>query len=238
MINAKLAKTSITQIQNAAQNLIKQFAELSAALATESEPAAEAALEQFYSVANLFYEMTGQIWEEHYQCELEPIEHYHAIGEPSFDEIEQRMTELDKHLKKLSGASHDWPARFKRLWLKGLCQRSFYLVAALDFLVSQSIHVVESEVAELNEAEGFMPDFSHRLSPVGFESGTLGLLDTVNMAANKLLASVNMLSDHFALDDDENRPSDETVFFALQSIKHEAQDIKAIVEGFHRNEKL
>jgi hypothetical protein len=44
-----------------------------------------------------------------------------------------------------------------------------------------------------------------------------------------------MLADHFALDDDDFRPSDETVFFALQSIKHEAQDIKAVMEGFHRS---
>jgi hypothetical protein len=58
------------------------------------------------------------------------------------------------------------------------------------------------------------------------------------MAADKLLATVGMLADHFALDDDDFRPSDETVFFALQSIKHEAQDIKAVMAGFHSNEKL
>lgn len=108
--------------------------------------------------------------------------------------------------------------------------------------MSKSTQTPAAQRRLLNVMAGELPisakagfaDFSHRLSPVGLETGTLGLLDTVNMASDKLLATVNMLSDHFALDDDENRPSDETVFFALQSIKHEAQDIKAVVEGFHR----
>ncbi|WP_157205431.1 hypothetical protein [Methylomonas koyamae] len=42
-----------------------------------------------------------------------------------------------------------------------------------------------------------------------------------------------MLGNHFAKDDDEDRPSDETIFYALQSVKDELEDIKAVVEAFH-----
>ncbi|WAR43727.1 hypothetical protein [Methylomonas rapida] len=78
-------------------------------------------------------------------------------------------------------------------------------------------------------------DFSHRLSPVGFEHGTLALLDTVNMSINKAVAVVTMLSNSFAIDDDEARPSDDAVFYALQAVQHELLDVGAVVEAFHRN---
>ena len=79
-----------------------------------------------------------------------------------------------------------------------------------------------------------MPDFGHRLSPVGLEHGTLGLLDTVNMSINKAVAVVTMLSNSFATDGDEGRPSDDSVYYALQAVQHELLDVGAVVEAFHR----
>lgn len=234
MINAKLAKTSIPQIQNAAQNLSKQFAELSTALATESEPTAAAALDQFYSVANLFDEMLGQIWVEQEQCELEPIDYCPEMDEPTFEEIEQRMTALVKHLKKLGGASHDCFARFNRAWLFGLCQRSAYLVGALDWLVSESIQAVECEEAEVNESAEVTPNFEHRLSTLGDIGNTLALSDTVSMMVNKASSILAMLENPFANDDAEDRPSDEVVYYALRAVHDELSDIAAVVSAFHR----
>lgn len=84
-------------------------------------------------------------------------------------------------------------------------------------------------------ANAGMADFSHRLSPVGLEHGTLALADTVSMSINKAVAVVTMLSNTFAIDDDEGRPSDDAVYYALQSVQHELLDVGAVVEAFHRN---
>lgn len=84
-------------------------------------------------------------------------------------------------------------------------------------------------------AKAGLADFSHRLSPVSLEHGTLALVDTVSMSINKAVAVVTMLSNSFAIDDDAGRPSDDAVFYALQAVQHELLDVGAVVEAFHRN---
>ncbi|MGY6278311.1 hypothetical protein [Methylomonas sp. MgM2] len=149
------------------------------------------------------------------------------IDGPTFEEVEHRFNAVDAQLAKIA----DSDAACTQLWLFELLRRAECLLGSIDWLADQ---FEQGELAEYVTAKaGAFADFSHRISPIGLEDGTLGLLDTVNMAADKLLATITMLSDHFAIDDDENRPSDETVFFALQSIKHEAMDIKAVMAAFH-----
>lgn len=185
-------------------------------------------MDAFFSSANRFDEIVRDVCETTLAQEL-ALDYRPACTEPSFEEIQRCYDDLAKHLNKVE-KSLAGIHRISRTWLFGLAQCSTNLLGAVDWLVTES---AKDDPDCGTPAPATMPDFSHRLSLVGFEHGTLGLLDTVNMAADKLLATVNMLSDHFALDDDESRPSDETVFFALQSVKHEALDIKAIVEAFH-----
>lgn len=194
-------------------------------------------MDAFFSSANRFDEIVRDVCETTLDEEL-VLDYRPACAAPSFEEIQRCYDDLAKHLNKVGKplAVIQGIHRISRTWLFGLAQRSTNLLGAVDWLVTESVNQDLEDSS--NTVPLITPDFSHRLSPVGFEQGTLGLLDTVNMAADKLLATVNMLSDHFALDDDENRPSDETVFFALHSVKHEALDIKAVMAWFHSNEKL
>jgi len=207
------------------------------AQAAQGKPAFDAELHKLLAMAELLEETTCAVFRLRFGKEPAVWDYCPKIAEPSFAEISHRLDALIQHVENL-GSSDNF---FTHGWLAMLVRLTAYFIGAVEWLAGESepetLEGLETEVLPISAKAGFA-DFSHRLSPVGLENGTLGLLDTVNMASNKLLATVDMLSDHFSLDDDENRPSDETVFFALQSIKHEAQDIKAVVEGFHRNEKL
>lgn len=211
----------LTAVWSAAAQLKKQFPILQAA---PENGHFVAELDTFFSLANCVDESINRLLEERYSSALS-FDYCSIVEEPSLDEVARRYRPLIEHVENLSRFT---PAGLKA-WLRDACRLSADLVGAVDWLVS-------AVAGDLNAAPcngAAIPDFGHRLSPVGLENGTLGLLDTVNMAADKLLATVNMLSDHFAIDDDENRPSDETVFFALQSIKCEALDIKAVMGAFH-----
>lgn len=186
-------------------------------------------MDSFFSAANRFDEIVRDVCETMLAREL-VLDYRPTCAVPSFEEIQRCYDDLAKHLDKL-GKPSAGIRQISRAWLFGLAQRSANLVGAVDWLVTES---AKDDPDGETTAPATMPDFSHRLSPLGGGDNTLALVDTVNMAIGKLLAIATMLSDHFAIDDDENRPSDEKVFFALQSIKHEAQDIKAVVDGFHR----
>lgn len=206
---------------SATDQLAKQFPILQA---SSENGGFVAELDTFFSLANCVDESLNRLWEARNSSALS-FDYCPVDEEPSLDEVERRYRPLIQHVEKLSRFT---PGGLKA-WLRDACRLSADLVGAVDWLVA-------AVAGDLNAAPSngaVIPDFGHRLSPVGLENGTLGLLDTVNMAADKLLATVTMLSDHFAIDDDENRPSDETVFFALQSIKHEALDIKAVMGAFH-----
>jgi len=187
-------------------------------------------VDAFFSSANRFDEIVHDVCETMLARELS-LDYRPACAAPSFEEIQRCYDDLAKHLNKARKPRASI-RQISRTWLFGLAQRSANLLGAVDWLVTESAK--DDPDGGTYPAPANMPDFSHRLSPLGAAENTLALVDTVNMAADKLLAIATLLADHFALDDDENRPSDETVFFALQSIKHEAEDIKAIVTGFHR----
>jgi hypothetical protein len=207
------------------------------AQAAQGKPAFEDELGKLLVMAELFEETACAVFRLRLGREPSVWDYCPKIAEPSFAEISHRLDDLILHIENLGNTDNF----FTHGWLAMLVRLSAYFVGAVEWLAGESdpeaLEGLEVEVLPISAKAGFA-DFSHRLSPVGLESGTLGLLDTVNMAADKLLATVGMLADHFALDDDDFRPSDETVFFALQSIKHEAQDIKAVMAGFHSNEKL
>lgn len=95
---------------------------------------------------------------------------------------------------------------------------------------------IELTVDEKNDAiaEQAMPDFSHRISPLGDQGSALELVDTVNMMINKSDAVLSMLSNAFAEDDEIVRPSDDVVFYSLKSVSDELADIKAVVSAFHK----
>jgi hypothetical protein len=207
------------------------------AQAEQGKPAFDAELHKLLAMAELLEETACAVFRLRLGREPSVWDYCPKIAEPSFAEISHRLDDLIQHVENL-GSTDNF---FTHGWLAMLVRLSAYFVGAVEWLagelVPEALEGLEAEVLPIIAKAGFA-DLSHRLSPIGLETGTLGLLDTVNMAADKLLATVGMLADHFALDDDENRPSDETVFFALQSIKHEAQDIKAVMAGFHSNEKL
>ena len=83
-------------------------------------------------------------------------------------------------------------------------------------------------------AEQAMPDFSHRISPLGDQGSTLELVDTVNMMVSKSDAVLSMLSNAFAGDDKGVRPNDDVIFYSLKSVSDELADIKAVVSAFHK----
>lgn len=98
---------------------------------------------------------------------------------------------------------------------------------------------IELTVDEKNDeiVEQAMPDFSHRISPLGDQGSALELVDTVNMMANKAESVLSMLSNGFAGDDDAARPTDDAVFYALWSVKDEIADIKAVMNAFQQTTK-
>ncbi|MEI8572220.1 hypothetical protein U737_09655 [Methylomonas sp. LW13] len=77
----------------------------------------------------------------------------------------------------------------------------------------------------------------HRLSPLGGVDSAMALADTVNMMTNKALSVVSMLGNAVAGDDDQIRPSDDDMYYALRSVGDELTDIKAVVSAFHQATK-
>lgn len=184
-------------------------------------------VDAFLSSANRFDEIVLDACEK-MLARVVVLDYRPTCAAPSFEEIQRCYDDLTQHLDKL-GTPPACYGRLNRRWLIGLCQCSANLLGAVDWLVT------ESAKDDLKDGIKIVPDFSHRLSPVGLEHGTLALADTVSMSINKAVAVVTMLSNSFAIDDDEGRPSDDAVFYALQAVQHELLDVGAVVEAFHRN---
>ena len=187
-------------------------------------------VDAFFSSANRFDEIVRDACETMLNREL-VLDYRPVCAAPSFQEIQRCYDDMTQHLDKL-GTPPACYGRLNRPWLIGLCQRSANLLGAVDWLVTESAK--DDPDDGTCPAPANMPDFSHRLSPIGLEHGTLGLLDTVNMSINKAVAVVTMLSNSFATDGDEGRPSDDSVYYALQAVQHELLDVGAVVEAFHR----
>lgn len=78
-----------------------------------------------------------------------------------------------------------------------------------------------------------MPSVSeYRLSPLGGIDNALALADTVTMSTNKAESIVSMLSHSFSEDGESMRPNDDTVYYALMTVKHELADIRSVVKAF------
>lgn len=215
--------TLLGAIFSATAQLQKQFQILTAA---PENGRFVAELDTFFSLANAFDESLGWLWQERFKSEL-TFDYCPAVAEPSLDEVEQRYRALIDHLETLSGFTHFGI----KAWLRNACRLSADLVGAVDWLVS----AVADDLNADSSNHDTMPDLGHRLSQIGDIGSSLALSDTVSMMVNKADAVLTMLGNHFAKDDDEDRPSDDAVYYALQSIKDELSDIGAVVEAFHRN---
>lgn len=218
MSNSKL----LGAIFSAAAQLQKQFPILNAA---PENGRFVAELDTFFSLANAFDESLGWLWQERFKSEL-TFDYCPAVAEPSLNEVEQRYRALIEHIETLSGFTHFG----LKAWLRNACRLSADLVGAVDWLVS----AVAGDLDAASSDHDAVPDFGHRLSPVVDIGSSLSLTDTVSMMVNKADAVLTILGNHFAKDD-EDRPSDDAIFYALQSIKDELSDIGAVVEAFHRN---
>lgn len=185
-------------------------------------------VDAFFSSANRFDEIVRYACEEMLAREL-VLDYRPTCAAPSFEEIQRCYDDLAKHLNK-AGKPPACIHQISRTWLFGLAQRSANLLGAIDWLVTVSAK--DDPDGGTYPAPANMPDFSHRLSPLGAADNTLALVDTVNMSVEKAGAVLTMLGNHFAKDDDEDRPSDETVFYALQTVKDELEDIRAVVDAF------
>lgn len=214
----------INKIYRAKLNLDSHFKALSKAAQAGSVCAFAEAIDNFYSVASHFEELVTQLFEDRFSCEFVPDDFRPPCAEPSFEHIETCMKALRCHF----GVNVLGHTNLTREWLGDLCQRSANLVAAVDWLVMKS---AEDESADTD----IEPDFSHRLSPLGDMGNPLALTDTISMMGHKADALLTLLGNHFAKDDDEDRPSDEAIYYALQSIRDEVADMVAVVSAFHRN---
>lgn len=217
--NSKLSR----EVLSTAIHIEKQFQILKAA---PENGHFRAKLDTFFSMVSSFDESLGWIWQERFRSELR-FDYCPAVAEASLEEVEHRYRRLADHIENLGATTRI----SLKAWLRNACRLSAELVGAVDWLVSE----VASDIETASNDRGAMPNLSHRISPIGHESGTLGLVDTVSMSINKAVAVVTMLSNSFAIDDDENRPSDNSIYYALQSIQHELLDVGAVVEAFHRN---
>lgn len=191
-------------------------------------------VDAFFSSANRFDEIVRDACETMLAREL-VLDYRPACAAPSFQKIQRCYDDLTQHLDKL-GTPPACYGRLNRPWLFGLAQRSANLLAAVDWLVSESAK--DDPDGGTYPAPANMPDFSHRLSPLGGSENTLALVDSVNMMASKAEAVLVMLGNAFAVDEDTDRPSDDAVFYALRSIGDEIADIKATVSAFHRQSKI
>jgi len=189
-------------------------------------------LEGIDSAAKLLFDTANEVCRTVFGVPHIPQDYCPKIDKPTFGEVAHRFNTVYAQLSKIA----DSDEACTRAWLFELLRRLAFLLGSVDWLVGES----DPELDQLEEsppliAKAGHADFSHRLSPVGFERGTLGLVDTVSMTTNKAVAVLTMLSNTFAIDADENRPGDDSIYYALQAVLHELLDVGAVVEAFHRN---
>jgi len=103
------------------------------------------------------------------------------------------------------------------------------------FMATERMQDVFYEFAD-DKTEVGKPDFKHRLLLLQDSTDVLGLTDTVDFMINKADAQLTMLGNAFA-DEDGPRLNDDTVYYALMTVKHELADIKSLVNALHLDSK-
>jgi hypothetical protein len=196
------------------------------AQAARGKPEAGGELATLSPMVKLFDETIGLVWSEKFGLSAPLFDYCPKIQQPTFEEIAKRMELLTGHLENIGQSE----AFFTRPWLGGLLRLSANLVGAIDWLLGEldPAMVTWAVTAETPVVS------DHRLSPLGGVDNALALADTVNMMANKALSIVSMLGNAVAGEDDQIRPSDDDMYYALRSVGDELTDIKAVVNAFHR----
>lgn len=92
---------------------------------------------------------------------------------------------------------------------------------------------------EQNQINPLNVDFSHRIGSLsGIDYYTLTeSVDKMSLRANAIL---QLLSDQFVIPADESdmvRASDEIIFFALEAVINELEDIRQLVSAYHSANK-
>ncbi|WP_445369747.1 hypothetical protein ACH5Y9_11730 [Methylomonas sp. BW4-1] len=184
-------------------------------------------------MVKLFDETIGLVWSEKFELSAPLFDYCPKIHKPTFEEVAKRMDRLTWHLENIGQSE----AFFTRPWLGGLLRLSANLVGSVDWLLGElDPAMVTWAVPAENMAE--TPAVSgHRLSPLGGADNALAHVDTVNMMANKALSILSMLGNAVAGEDDQIRPSDDDMYYALRSVGDELTDIKAVVSAFHQATK-
>jgi len=202
------------------------------AQAAQGKSEAETELRTLLAMTKLFDDTTCAVFRQRFGVDPHQWDYCPKVKEPSFDEITRRFDALVDHVESLGNSD----SRFTRVWMAALVRHSAFVLGSVDWLAGDSEpEALELESWSINAKASMVADFSHRLSPFGREHGTLGFVDTVEASINKAVAIVTMLSNHFAADNDEGRPSDDSVYYALQAVQHELLDVGVVVEAFHRN---
>jgi hypothetical protein len=80
------------------------------------------------------------------------------------------------------------------------------------------------------------PDLGHRLGLFSDAPDALGLSETVGFMSQKADAVLTMLGNAFA-EADAPRLNDDSVYYALMTVKHELADIKSVVKAFYLDSK-
>ncbi|MBL1263885.1 hypothetical protein [Candidatus Methylomicrobium oryzae] len=80
------------------------------------------------------------------------------------------------------------------------------------------------------------PDLGHRFGLFSDTPDALGLSETVGFMSQKADAVLTMLGNAFA-EADAPRLNDDSVYYALMTVKHELADINSVVKAFHQASK-
>jgi len=205
--------------------------------AAQGKPAFDAELHKLLAMAELLEETACAVFRLRFGKEPSVWDYCPKIAEPSFTEISHRLDALILHVENL-GSSDNF---FTHGWLAMLVRLTAYFIGAVEWLAGESdpeaLEGLEVALSPISAKAGFA-DFSHRLSPVGDIDNTLAMVDSVNMMANKAGSVLSMLLNAHSGDDDQIKPSDDEMFYALRSVGDELADIKATVSAFHRQSKI
>jgi hypothetical protein len=209
--------------------VLQQFCKVQAA---QDQPEADTELAALSPMVNLFDDTVGLVWSEAFVTSVPVFDYCPKVEHPNFAEVAKQMNDLIWYLENIGKSE----AHFTRSWLSGLSRKSANLVGAVDWLLGEldpppAVWPKPPAGAEVSAVS------EHRLSPLGGAGNTLAMADTVTMMANKAISVVSMLSNAFAEEGETARPSDDALYYALQSVSDELADIKAVISNFHQAAK-
>lgn len=98
------------------------------------------------------------------------------------------------------------------------------------FMAAERVQAVFYEFED--DDQDARPDLGHRFVLFSDAPDALGLSETVGFMSQKADAVLTMLGNAFA-EDDAPRLSDDSVYYALMTVKHELADIKSVVRAFY-----